>query len=470
MSDSSAVSLLSCFLLADTPGVHLHHRLPHMLSPEQLRLLHPRKRLAGATPPTPAELSLGGGDEELQRRAAARKSGGLSGSYVWSDLVRVDVVDGPGSTWLQFFGPSSMLVAGLPLLAPGEVVQLEDDDDDGGGGGSGDGGGGAAQQATVLRCADSVAARGGLVPHSFDVLTNGSLRPLADIAVSGLPGWVAVGAPGARGGKVRLVVWAPRGVEVFLRPSLPCPLPPRVLPDGANGEGDDGDGGGFTAAQLEELVGQGGDGDGGDMYDPSAWEGALAWYESINDGDNSGDAGSKGRRGGAAANGDDEDGGGGDDDDGPSLFRSSRVQDVLQISKVERLLRGAAPSSPGGGGERAATSSRRPAGAAGGRRVGAATAATSGGSASAGRRRGGRQPEAEDQAGGNGADDDDDDAAFMEEMMAAGNGGDGFVRIQGEVEGLDGLLDDGAPPPRRSAAAGAGNLSGSKPRTSRRRP
>eukprot|EP00983_Pelagomonas_calceolata_P011202 360216-Pelagomonas_calceolata.AAC.6 len=42
---------------SDTPGVHLHHRVPHMLTPEQLRLLHPRKRLAPILPPTPKELA-----------------------------------------------------------------------------------------------------------------------------------------------------------------------------------------------------------------------------------------------------------------------------------------------------------------------------------------------------------------------------------------------------------------------------
>ena len=45
-------------LLADTPGVHLHHRVPHMLTPEQLRLLHPRSRLAPVVPRTPRELAL----------------------------------------------------------------------------------------------------------------------------------------------------------------------------------------------------------------------------------------------------------------------------------------------------------------------------------------------------------------------------------------------------------------------------
>ena len=42
---------------ADTPGVHLHHRLPHLLSPEELRELHPRKRLRPYYPPLPQDLT-----------------------------------------------------------------------------------------------------------------------------------------------------------------------------------------------------------------------------------------------------------------------------------------------------------------------------------------------------------------------------------------------------------------------------
>lgn len=42
---------------ADTPGVHLHHRLPHLLSPEELKELHPRKRLRPYYPPLPQDLT-----------------------------------------------------------------------------------------------------------------------------------------------------------------------------------------------------------------------------------------------------------------------------------------------------------------------------------------------------------------------------------------------------------------------------
>jgi hypothetical protein len=44
---------------------------------------------------------------------------------------------------------------------------------------------------------------------------------------TGVPGWVTVYAPGARR-DVRICVWAPKGVEVFLRPAMPTGPPPQV--------------------------------------------------------------------------------------------------------------------------------------------------------------------------------------------------------------------------------------------------
>jgi hypothetical protein len=38
--------------------------MPHMLTPAELKLLHPRRRLAPFSPPTPLELMLGAEEEE----------------------------------------------------------------------------------------------------------------------------------------------------------------------------------------------------------------------------------------------------------------------------------------------------------------------------------------------------------------------------------------------------------------------
>lgn len=54
--------------------------------------------------------------------------------------------------------------------------------------------------------------------------SHASRGALADVAVSGLPGWVSIWAPFAKR-NIRIRVWAPRGVEVFLRPPLPCVNP-----------------------------------------------------------------------------------------------------------------------------------------------------------------------------------------------------------------------------------------------------
>lgn len=56
------------------------------------------------------------------------------------------------------------------------------------------------------------------VQVTLDAGTRG--EDVADICVSGLPGWVAVRVPGGRG-RVELRVWAPAGIEVFVRPPLP---------------------------------------------------------------------------------------------------------------------------------------------------------------------------------------------------------------------------------------------------------
>ena len=54
---------------ADTPGVHLHHRLPHMLTPAELKQLHPLKRLVPYFPPSPAVIADTEGQQKLQGAA-----------------------------------------------------------------------------------------------------------------------------------------------------------------------------------------------------------------------------------------------------------------------------------------------------------------------------------------------------------------------------------------------------------------
>ena len=53
------------------------------------------------------------------------------------------------------------------------------------------------------------------------MVANGSDAALADVSLSGLPGWVSVSAPLATG-RITLRVWVPRGSEAFVRPPLPA--------------------------------------------------------------------------------------------------------------------------------------------------------------------------------------------------------------------------------------------------------
>lgn len=49
--------------------------------------------------------------------------------------------------------------------------------------------------------------------------------PVADVAISGLPGWVSFRTEQS-GGRLALRVWAPVGIEAYVRPPLPVPPPP----------------------------------------------------------------------------------------------------------------------------------------------------------------------------------------------------------------------------------------------------
>lgn len=159
--------------------------------------------------------------------------------------MRVDVLSGPPSCSLAFYGPRSMRVYALPLLAEGQEVDFEDGEEDQDEAqdeflqelleeqqaedpsSSSSSSNKASRGSGVLFCKESVQARGGLVPHSFVVKSPiPTAACLADVAVSGLPGWVGVYAPYSKQDIV-LRVWVPRGVEVFLRPPLPCPPPPK---------------------------------------------------------------------------------------------------------------------------------------------------------------------------------------------------------------------------------------------------
>lgn len=90
-----------------------------MLSPAELKLLHPRKRLSAFRPPAPSQLQPDDGDADSSggnSSGSGSRSKVASATYFWSGLVRLDVLAAPTTTSLAFYGPKSMVVSSLPLL------------------------------------------------------------------------------------------------------------------------------------------------------------------------------------------------------------------------------------------------------------------------------------------------------------------------------------------------------------------
>ena len=184
--------------LYDTPGLHLHHRIPHILTPEENKYLHPRKRLTAHVPPAPHEV------------LAPTSADGMHACYAWGGLVRVHILQCPVHTRLTFFGPSILRVTAMGFETKSLQDLGEQRADQGGFGW------------------DSAMARGGLrIVRKADVQVpfnhvEGECKSIADIAISGIPGWVNLSVlSGSKPSKVRIVIEAPVGIEAFIRPPVP---------------------------------------------------------------------------------------------------------------------------------------------------------------------------------------------------------------------------------------------------------
>ena len=59
----------------------------------------------------------------------------------------------------------------------------------------------------------------------MQVKLRGSFEPsaVADIAISGLPGWATI--VGGENASIDIRVWVPVGVEAYVRPPVPCSNP-----------------------------------------------------------------------------------------------------------------------------------------------------------------------------------------------------------------------------------------------------
>ncbi|KAL4421002.1 hypothetical protein ABPG77_008839 [Micractinium sp. CCAP 211/92] len=234
-------------MLYDTPGLHLHHRVPHLLTPQENKQLHPRRKIRPYVPPSPSELleattaacSMPGGAGGAAGPADAPPAGGTCNvaTYFWGGLVKLQVLGCPPDTELVFYGPQALLVEAAvePAAAPEPAsdgcegpdfaCSSSDGEDEAGGAAAA---GGLSEEPHGFGAA-SVMRRGGLRPAKELRLKcvggDGARRPVADVAVSGIPGWIAVYASGSRADSVHVRVWTPPGVEVFSRPPLPVPCP-----------------------------------------------------------------------------------------------------------------------------------------------------------------------------------------------------------------------------------------------------
>jgi len=180
--------------LYDTPGVHLQHRMSAQLLPRELQAVQPRGRMR---PYTPQQLAAPGS------------------TFFWGGLVRFDIREAPSALRLTFCA-YPMSVHFCPDVADAEAHYRDQ----------------VGVTLTPPLDTESAAELGGLVLRRTARLELFPMEQAADIAISGL-GWVSVGCLATLQSTDRrrkaqdaplaatIDVWAPRGIEVLVRPPMP---------------------------------------------------------------------------------------------------------------------------------------------------------------------------------------------------------------------------------------------------------
>lgn len=192
-------------------GLHLHHRMPHILTPGELKAIHPRRKLRPYVAASPYLVA-----EQNDCVDPATERVVPCATYHWGALLRIDVLTAPIDVAIVFIGTGAVQVFACSLMDPDELVELDYE--------SNDAGGIEAAEATLFG-AQSVATHGGLrVAREVNLEIKQVNAVIGDIAMSGLPGWVSLVSGRARG-PIKLRVWTPCGVQAYLRPPLPCPCP-----------------------------------------------------------------------------------------------------------------------------------------------------------------------------------------------------------------------------------------------------
>ena len=193
---------IDCFeggsMLFDTPGLHLPHRLSAQLLPAELRAILPRGRIKPYTPSP--DVPLGGT------------------TFFWGGLVRVDVLEAPLCARLSFVSGYQLQVERFTggVDAAGAFYAE-----------------GAGRTLTPPLSPESAEELGALeMRERFEIELN-EMQQAGDISISGL-GWVSVGALASLRKKEAmravLEVWAPKGVQVSLRPPMPVAGLPNAAP------------------------------------------------------------------------------------------------------------------------------------------------------------------------------------------------------------------------------------------------
>jgi hypothetical protein len=207
----------------------------HILTPAELKAIHPKRKLRPYVAAAPLTIAEQNTDDQTTSPysdvSEHQATFGASCTYIWGALLRIDVLEAPVDTRFVFFGTGQMQVYACRLIREDEILEfletkeehMEEDV-------VGDEvpGWGAFHDHSAFAAA-SVAARGGLrIVKIADIPTQDYFMTVADVTMSGMPGWVSV-VSGTKG-HVKLRVWAPKGVEVHLRPPIPCPTPLSMAP------------------------------------------------------------------------------------------------------------------------------------------------------------------------------------------------------------------------------------------------
>lgn len=223
-------------VLYDTPGLHIHHRMPHLLTPEENKEFNLRKKLNGYAVSLHNDVNDDGAN------------GVLRAYYSWGNVAHVEIKACPEGTQLVFYGPPILRVVEKKSTAGEEQMASIPVD--------------AKQVQHQCFGEGSIQARGGLRKARTVVLdipkrksshySDTEMVSLCDIAVSGVPGWISVQTTAKsssfsssaydtydhRNRSIRnhtsenantihaseaivMDMYAPVGVEVFVRPSMP---------------------------------------------------------------------------------------------------------------------------------------------------------------------------------------------------------------------------------------------------------